>query len=682
MDTPKDSALTQEARDTKDAAQNIIAAKEFRFDLLKNRDPTARLTAFDGWSGALVQEPNSKQWFFITTFAPHIPHLPQWKDLRRCKDMRFGTDDPAQWPQKFSNKFPHLAAMPCRHTIGEPGIMWWDPEPKDLRQVDDGVKSARGVGRLCTDRFDALAYCVNTLIEECDAYNVAVSVPNHLFAILENSLRLGLERLQILPVSYQQMVTDVTSLQRAYLELKGLLKYLSVYQPRMNDPNEHGTRCPNETMGAFVFDPLVAQSFRKANLPYWFVRPIAAFQKTIVQTIRDVVDPRTQLELEPDPAGTLIAGGPAVESRIEAINKLSWATSWYHDPFSSPSDVTATAPPPAPSHPSPQPGPSRHYNERRDSRYRPYNAPATTRLGSKLPETGGRNKFKPLEHAEMPASIPAWAAGLLKVKVSDPPPGSASDKFYVYPEPALLASAEDPARRQLIMHHFRLLHDPLLHALIGGKLPLLSSNEWREILAGRLFDNNVPVTMTKGKVKPTRAKVPPHRKEVLQPLFISVMAACNVVAGRDYPAVVNNHEYVDLNRAKEMIWEVAETNFRFELLALDARASQQSRPEECRKCFPGEVLMGMAIDESKAGFAAPNLSDRHPYIIRLARLMCGWKTAPRPVIITTVDMRPEWPEADQERLEFAVAEYYTQSFWDLFGRAAVVPMRLEHELGS
>jgi hypothetical protein len=233
------------------------------------------------------------------------------------------------------------------------------------------VKSARGVGRLCTNRFDALAYCVNTLIEECDAYNVAVSVPNHLFAILENSLRLGLERLQILPVSYQQMVTDVTSLQRAYLELKGLLKYLSVYQPRMNDPNEHGTRCPDETMGAFVFDPLVAQSFRKANLPYWFVRPIAAFQKTIVQTIRDVVDPRTQLELEPDPAGTLIAGGPAVESRIEAINKLSWATSWYHDPFSSPSDVTATAPPPAPSHPSPQPGPSRHYNERRDSRYRP-----------------------------------------------------------------------------------------------------------------------------------------------------------------------------------------------------------------------------------------------------------------------------------------------------------------------
>ncbi|KAJ7252242.1 hypothetical protein C8J57DRAFT_1520081 [Mycena rebaudengoi] len=667
-DTPKDSALTQEARearDTRDAAQNIIATKEFRFDLLKNRDPTARLTAFDGWSGTLVQEPTSKEWFFITTFAPHIPHLPRWKDLRRCKDMRFGTDDPAQWPQKFSVKFPHLAAMPCRRTTGKLGIMWWDPEPKDLRQVDDGAKSARGIGRLCTDRFDALAYCVNTLIEECDAYNVTVSAPNRLFAILENSLRLGLERLQILPVSYQQMVTDVTSLQRAYLELTGLLEYLSVYQPRMNDPNEHGTRCPDETMGAFVFDPLVAQSFRKANLPYWFVRPIAAFQKTIVQTIRDVVDPRTQLELEPDPAGTLIAGGPTVESRIEAINKLSWATSWYHDPFSSPSDVTATAPPPAPSHPSPQPRPSRHDNERRDSRYRPYNAPTTTRPGSKLPETGGRNKFKPLEHAEMPASIPAWAAGLLKVKVSNPPPGSASDKSYVYPEPALLASAEDPARRQLIMHHFQLLHHPLLHALIGGKLPLLSSNEWREILAGRLFDNNVPVTMTKGKVKPTRAKIPHHRKE-----------------DATTPAVINNHEYVDLNRAKEMIWEVAETNFRFELLALDARASQQSRPEECRKCFPGEVLMGMAIDESKAGFAAPNLLDRHPYIIRLARLMCGWKTAPRPVIITTVDMRPEWPEADQQRLEFAVAEYYTQSFWDLFGRAAVVPMRLEHELGS
>jgi hypothetical protein len=230
--------------------------------------PEARLTVFDGYAGALVQESKTKEWFFITTFANYIPHLPRWSDILRRKDMRYGTDDPAQWPQKFSSKFPHLAAMPCRREIGELGIMWWNPDPKDWRQVADGAKHARGVGRLCTDRFDALAYCVNTLIKECNAYNATISAPNRLFAVLENTLRLGLERLQILPVPYKQMVNDITCLQRAYLKLKGLLKYLSVYQQRMNDPKEQGTRSLDECMGTFVFDPLVAQSFRKANLPY------------------------------------------------------------------------------------------------------------------------------------------------------------------------------------------------------------------------------------------------------------------------------------------------------------------------------------------------------------------------------------------------------------------------------
>ncbi|KAJ7275959.1 hypothetical protein C8J57DRAFT_1505264 [Mycena rebaudengoi] len=622
--TPTQEAReAREARDTRDAAQNIIAAKEFRFDLLKT----------------------------VT--------------------------------RQFSSKFPHLAAMPCRREVGKLGIMWWNPDPKDWRQVADGAKHARGVGRLCTDRFDALAYCVNTLIKECNAYNATISAPNRLFAVLENTLRLGLERLQILPVPYKQMVNDITCLQHAYLELKGLLKYLSVYQQRMNDLKEQGTRSPDECMGAFVFDPLVAQSFCKANLPYWLVRPLHNFEKTNIQTVHDVVDPQTRLELAPDPGATLVAGGGTTDSQIEAINRLTWASSWYHDPFTSPSGVTAL---PA----SSQLGPSHHGNERRDSRYQPYRAPVTKKapvkvLASKLLEKGGRNKFVTLERTEMPSSIPAWSNALLRVmSVGDITLGSTSDKLYVYPEPALLAAPEDPVRRQLILHHFRLLHNPLLHRLIGGQLPLISSNEWREILVGHLYVVDIPV-MKHGKdkkVKENRSKITPQRKEVLQPIFTSAMTACDVAAGRDYPTAINNHPSIDVQQAKELIWEAAETNFRLELLALDACASQLSHAEECRKCFQGGVLMGMSINGSKVGFTALTVAERHPYIVRLARLMCQWNTTPRPVIIMTVDMRPQWPEEDQDRLEVAVAEYYTQSFWDLFGRAAVVPMRLEHDLGT
>jgi hypothetical protein len=53
-----------------------------------------------------------------------------------------------------------------------------------------------------------------------------------------------------------------------------------------------------------------------------------------------------------------------------------------------------------------------------------------------------------------------------------------------------------------------------------------------------------------------------------------------------------------------MVWEVVEINFRFELLGLDARASGLDRPDECQQCFPGNVLVGFDIGESKLGFAA------------------------------------------------------------------------------
>lgn len=136
-----------------------------------------------------------------------------------------------------------------------------------------------------------------------------------------------------------------------------------------------------------------------------------------------------------------------------------------------------------------------------------------------------------------------------------------------------------------------------------------------------------------------------------------------------------------MNRAKEIIWEIAETNFRYEFVALDRRASGSDRFEECTRCFVGEMMMGMPLELSKQGFAAEALGERHQYTFRVARLMTGWRVL-APQVIRDAGTVTVWTTDAMQNLERAVTKHYVQTFYELFGRAAVIPMRLEHELGK
>ncbi|KAK7000838.1 hypothetical protein R3P38DRAFT_3284892 [Favolaschia claudopus] len=189
----------------------------------------------------------------------------------------------------------------------------------------------------------------------------------------------------------------------------------------------------------------------------------------------------------------------------------------------------------------------------------------------------------------------------------------------VFPEPALLATPGDPKSRQVALHH--------------------------------------------GFID-----------EILGP----AMRACGLSQLHDFPADSASIVPIATTRAKEIVWKLAELEFRFELLSLDRRASTVSRPQECARCFPGGFLMGVPLTSGKDGFAAGMPSERDPFICALARLM-RWSPRP-PFIIFYADARRDLTSKDQEELEKAVTAHYCQTFYERFGRAAVIPMRLEHEL--
>ncbi|KAJ7035893.1 hypothetical protein C8F04DRAFT_1258526 [Mycena alexandri] len=660
-------------------------------DLLKNRNPEKRLGAFDSRVSAVVRISGTP--YFITTNTDYIPTLPlrESHTITLRKDYRFGEDDYTRWPQQYSERFCHLAAIPEKKP--DAGVMWWDPQRSDFLCPDTGNTLTHGLGRLRASKLgDLLRACV-VLDDEYLEYEklLAPNKPLPLFSLLAQQIKLSLERLKTLPLPWGSMVAVVTHLQRAYLEFLGLLHYMKFYKPRMETrSSEVPSLAP--CVGAFVSDALVAPQFYAAGLPYWLLRPTFTFKDENILEIVELMEPALLLELEPAPGFHPIPTAPGTYAKIEAM-RAAWKSSpLYCDPFESggasgPAASSSSDAPSAagfstiasPTGHTVAAGPSGGGGRRggggsqggkQDSRYQPYGRPNRPGPSSSNKGSSGRNKFKLLECAEMPPSVTAFERGLLEVDTTRTPISPGVGGRYVFPEPALLVSSPDYERRQLMLHHYTLIQDALLYRLGNpGKQRTITTQQWRDILAGKV------VAQGRGKAG--------DRSVQIAAILAPALDACGLDGYRDFPAAPGSFNPIPVNRAREILWGIAESNFRFEFLALDCRASGMVRPDDCRKCFAGDTVMAMPLEEGKRGLAALTSAERHKYFLRIAKLMEAWIPRPGGVIMqANAAAEQEWDRFKREELETEVGRHYTQTFFDYFGRAAVIPLRLEHAFGS
>ncbi|KAJ7131483.1 hypothetical protein C8R43DRAFT_837980, partial [Mycena crocata] len=159
----------------------------------------------------------------------------------------------------------------------------------------------------------------------------------------------------------------------------------------------------------------------------------------------------------------------------------------------------------------------------------------------------------------MPLMIPAWSAALQKVDINYPPPNPGpKNTYYVLPEPALLVAPEYTPQRQLRIHHFRLLRDALLYRL--GESPggcALSSKDWREVLSGKVVATGKSGSKTQARTGDLELRLAP------------ALRACGMDQFNGFPVPREQVPDISVHTAQEIIWEVAETNFRHEFSALD-----------------------------------------------------------------------------------------------------------------
>jgi hypothetical protein len=144
----------------------------------------------------------------------------------------------------------------------------------------------------------------------------------------------------------------------------------------------------------------------------------------------------------------------------------------------------------------------------------------------------------------------------------------------------------------------------------------------------------------------------------------------------------------NLRVTQEILWELYELNFRFELVALDRRAwlapveelaaQESSRQLMLMACFPSESLLVADVSSANQGLASPTLEGRAQYLLAMKQLMKGWG-GNVPEVVHCPPKNPANGYSLQElaELEQAIAIFYTQSFFNHFGRAAILPHALD-----
>ncbi|KAJ7653532.1 hypothetical protein B0H17DRAFT_1147054, partial [Mycena rosella] len=403
------------------------------------------------------------------------------------------------------------------------------------------------------------------------------------------------------------------------------------------------------------------------RVPFWFLRPTHVFRRRNIFHIVSLLEPR---DMAPDLPGegspAIIYSGNSTSEKIAAIHCAAVLNPWYRDPFETANKSPAPAieaPPIASSSRSavePAPaassfGAAARANKQQPSqspkqqRARPYPSQAPPK--QKGPAKVQRDKFTILVIEQMPLSIAAWADALAGVDRSVAPfTSDPADKRYVSPNqpclsthlPSGTATRAHPTSQRAGMERF-----------IGGP-PDRARTPW--------FENAEAERRARGPPTPSAGSV-----QHLQPRRISRL-----------PDSVPDFT---LAETQEIVWQVAETSFHFEFASLDRRASKKARLDKVKACFASGMLLGAPLEMSKCGWAAPTIEKRFPYAARAAELMLDWMTkCARPDIMRRVAIRLTWSEADMQLLKTAVCRYYTQAFWEHFGRAAVVPLRLDHDV--
>lgn len=133
---------------------------------------------------------------------------------------------------------------------------------------------------------------------------------------------------------------------------------------------------------------------------------------------------------------------------------------------------------------------------------------------------------------------------------------------------------------------------------------------------------------------------------------------------------------------REVLWDLAEHNFRFELLHLDKRMvsaawnGDSTRLEIVLRVFAGgagTVLGSEPFPDRNRGLGSLRVEDRLPFLENFRALLSSWPDAPSALLnpLKSSDLNTH-----VFAVERCVTLFYVQSFYDTYGRPPIIPRHI------
>lgn len=355
---------------------------------------------------------------------------------------------------------------------------------------------------------------------------------------------------------------------------------------------------------------------------------------------------------------------------------------------------------------------------------------------------GGRNKFKEIMDPRMPPCIPLWAQAVENINLDRSRPSPEVAKMlkntgYLFPEPGTFIALGKLSLGKKYRFYVNWLAQRSVwtYSMFSLKVkPKAASNQdWRTFL-GRVFrvaPTSLAAREVRGEVQgevgvddehdevedgeaedgvddvdgnnSRRTISNEHRISRLRTLLGDDAPLGNtpdvvVWRGNSIPTLNEESakEAITINVSMEILWELHELNFRFELLALDrhlrpdlwdAEDEGVHRDADIQDVFFGDggYLVG-DIPTKSSGLAAVSWRERLPYVRALRNLMADWpfdENILQDLAAFESKLRDPKPGVSDAAAsngammaEGYVVATYCQKFFDTFGRPPICPHRI------
>jgi hypothetical protein len=214
--------------------------------------------------------------------SPNMPFIPQFNlgggDVRIRINGRFGVEDFTQWPQLYFKEHPHLPFIlrcpPPEELVVHPlRLLWWDVTEKD--HVSERGSLYQGLGKLSASRAKQLKELELQLTAQVRQYqDENGGTSGSRLNLCANAMRDTISRLKYATFTFRDLVQNVAAFQRQYLETQAWLDLFQKWTPGLGGSVSMDLPSADMTiMGCGTYDPAIVQSFFRAGIPVWYIRP-------------------------------------------------------------------------------------------------------------------------------------------------------------------------------------------------------------------------------------------------------------------------------------------------------------------------------------------------------------------------------------------------------------------------